>query len=102
VTFAGWIFHSDDRRLWDPQGRPLLLSEGERALLATFVTRPGRVLSRDILLDAARGIDAAPYDRAIDIAISRLRRKLADRDPTPLIETVRGAGYRFLHPVRPT
>lgn len=100
VVFAGWWFSPAERRLRDPHGRPLLLSEGEHALLAAFVQRAGRVLSRDALLDAARGIDAASYDRAIDIAVSRLRRKLAEGDATPLIETVRGAGYRFLPPVR--
>ena len=101
VVFAGWWFRPAERRLRDPQGRALLLSEGEHALLAAFVGRAGRVLSRDALLDAARGIDAASYDRAIDIAVSRLRRKLAEGDATPLIETVRGAGYRFLPAVRP-
>jgi len=101
LAFAGWWFNPVERRLRDPQGRPVVLSEGEHALLAAFVRRPGRVLSRDTLLDAARGLDAASYDRAIDIAISRLRRKLADGDPAPLIETVRGAGYRFLPSVRP-
>jgi two-component system OmpR family response regulator len=49
----------------------------------------------------ARGFDAASRDRAIDIAISRLRRKLAEADPAPLIETVHGVGYRFLPAVRP-
>lgn len=101
VAFAGWWFSPDERRLRDPHGRPLLLSEGEHALLAAFVRRPGRVLSRDTLLDVARGLDAASYDRAIDIAVSRLRRKLAEGDTAPLIETVRGAGYRFLPAVRP-
>ena len=101
VAFAGWGFSPDERRLRDPHGRPLLLSEGEHALLAAFVRRPGRVLSRDTLLDVARGLDAASYDRAIDIAVSRLRRKLAEGDSAPLIETVRGAGYRFLPAVRP-
>ncbi|WP_294336233.1 response regulator [uncultured Sphingomonas sp.] len=101
VQFGGWRFSADERRLRDPQGRAVVLSEGEHALLAAFVRRPGRVLSRDLLLDAARGLDAAAYDRAIDIAVSRLRRKLAEADPAPLIETVRGAGYRFLPAVRP-
>ncbi|MDP9413490.1 MAG: response regulator, partial [Pseudomonadota bacterium] len=81
VTFAGWWLHADERRLRDPAGKPVTLSEGDHALLAAFVQRPGRILSRDALLDLARGVDAAPYDRAIDIAVSRLRRKLADADP---------------------
>ncbi|MEH3159924.1 MAG: response regulator transcription factor [Sphingomonas taxi] len=101
VGFAGWWLDMEQRRLRDPAGRPLALSEGEHALLAAFVRSPGRILSRDALLDLARGIDAASYDRAIDIAVSRLRRKLAEADPTPLIETVRGVGYRFLPVVRP-
>lgn len=101
VTFAGWWLDREERRLRDPAGRMVALSEGEHALLAAFVERPGRILTRDLLLDRARGMDAASYDRAIDIAISRLRRKLAEADPAPLIETVRGAGYRFLPSVRP-
>lgn len=100
LTFAGWWLDIEQRRLRDPAGRALLLTEGEHALLAAFARRPGRLLSRDTLLDLTRGIDSAPYDRAIDIAVSRLRRKLADADPTALIETVRGAGYRFLPAVR--
>lgn len=101
MTFAGWWLNVEQRRLRDPAGRPLSLSEGEHALLAAFVRRPGHILTRDALLDLARGLDAASYDRAIDIAISRLRRKLAEADPTPLIETVRGVGYRFLPAVGP-
>lgn len=101
VTFAGWWLDVEQRRLRDPAGRVLALSEGEHALLAAFVARPGRVLTRDVLLDLARGIDAASYDRAIDIAVSRLRRKLAEADSAPLIETVRGVGYRFVPTVRP-
>lgn len=101
LTFAGWWLDVDERRLRDPAGRPLGLSEGEHALLAAFVQRPGRILTRDVLIELTRGPDAEPYDRAIDIAVSRLRRKLADAEPTPLIETVRGVGYRFLPSVRP-
>ena len=100
LTFAGWWLDAAERRLRDPAGRPVALSAGDHALLAAFVERPGRVLTRDLLLDFARGMDAAPYDRAVDIAVSRLRRKLAEADPAPLIETVRGTGYRFLPAVR--
>ena len=99
-AFAGWRLDVQERRLRDPAGRLVALSEGEHALLAAFVERPGRVLSRDMLIDLARGSDAEPYDRAIDIAGSRLRRKLAEADPATLIETVRGAGYRFAPSVR--
>ena len=61
----------------------------------TFVTQPNRILSREMLLEYAHGADAEIYDRAIDVQISRLRRKLqacVDRD---LITTYRGAGYLF-------
>ncbi|HEY7809357.1 MAG TPA: response regulator [Allosphingosinicella sp.] len=101
VRFGGWWFDAGERRLRDPRGNPVPLSAGDHALLAAFIERPGRVLTRDLLLDFARGIDAAPYDRAVDIAVSRLRRKLAEADPAPLIETVRGLGYRFVPQVRP-
>ncbi len=100
VTFAGWWLDLEARRLRDPAGRPVSLSEGDFLLLGAFVERPGRVLNRSLLLDNARGLEAAPYDRAIDLAVSRLRRKLADAHPVPVIETVRGAGYRFLPSVR--
>lgn len=99
-AFGGWTLNIEERRLRDPAGQQVALSEGEHALLTAFVERPGRVLSRDTLLDLARGLDAEPYDRAIDIAVSRLRRKLAQADGEPLIETVRGAGYRLLPKVR--
>ena len=101
LTFAGWWLDVEERRLRGPAGRLVSLSEGDHALLAAFVQRPGRILTRDALLDLARGIDAASYDRAVDIAVSRLRRKLGEADPAPLIETVRGVGYRFLPAVRP-
>ena len=74
MRFAGWWFSPEERRLRDPQGRPVMLSEGDHVLLEVFVRRPGRVLSRDVLLNHSRGIDAELYDRAIDIAVSRLRR----------------------------
>ena len=101
LTFAGWWLDVEERRLRDPAGQQMSLSEGDHALLAAFVQRPGRVLTRDALLDLARGQDALSYDRAVDIAVSRLRRKLAEADPAPLIETVRGVGYRFLPAVSP-
>lgn len=101
LAFAGWRLDVEARQLRDPAGRQVPLSEGDHALLAAFVERPGRILTRDALLDLTRGLDAASYDRAMDIAVSRLRRKLAGADPAPLIETVRGVGYRFLPAVRP-
>lgn len=92
--FAGWMFDPEARRLHDPAGGSVVLTRGEAALLLAFVERPGRLLSRNQLLDLTRGSDAAPYDRAIDLAVSRLRRRL-EPNAALLIETVRGEGYRF-------
>jgi two-component system OmpR family response regulator len=71
------------------------LSSGEFSLLRAFVERPQRVLTRDQLLDFARGPDSDAFDRAIDVQISRLRRKLHACSETEIIKTVRGAGYMF-------
>jgi two-component system OmpR family response regulator len=96
VCFAGWRFDLDKRELVSPDGLLVPLSGGEFALLATFVQHPQRVLSREQLLDFARGRDAQPFDRAIDVQVSRLRRKIESdpREPA-LIKTVRGVGYLF-------
>ena len=72
------------------------LSGGEFELLAAFVTHPKRVLDRDQLLDLARGREAVPFDRAIDVQVSRLRRKIEADPRTPqLVKTVRNGGYMF-------
>lgn len=96
VNFAGWSFDMGARELFDPQGEAVVLSGGEFELLCVFVTHPGRVLSRDQLLDMARGRDAQPFDRAIDVQVSRLRKKIEIDPQAPnLIKTVRGGGYLF-------
>ncbi|WP_288806536.1 response regulator [uncultured Novosphingobium sp.] len=94
--FAGWTLAVDSRDLIAPDGRPVTLSTGEFDLLHALVMHPRRVLSRDLLLDMTRGRMATPYDRAIDVQLSRLRRKLGDdpREPV-MIRTVRGDGYLF-------
>ena len=70
------------------------LTGGEYDLLVALVERANRVLTRDMLLDLLRGRQAGPFDRAIDVAISRLRRKLEDDGRNAqLIKTVRGGGY---------
>ena len=99
--FAGWVLDMDERTLINPEGTAVALSSGELALLAAFARRPRRVLSRDQLLDWTRGDDAASVDRAIDVQLSRLRKKLGDdpREPA-LIKTVRGDGYLFAAEVR--
>ncbi|AFL75701.1 response regulator [Thiocystis violascens] len=96
LCFLGWTLLPDARELIDPDQTLVPLSTAEIALLMAFVTRPGRVLSRDQLLDLARGRDARAFDRAIDTLVSRLRRKLGDQSRDPqIIKTVRGDGYLF-------
>jgi len=94
--FAGWRLDVMRRDLRDPSGTYINLSDGELALLRTFVEHPQRVLSRDQLLDITRGRNVEVYDRAIDSQISRLRRKLNERAGAELIRTVRNEGYMLL------
>ncbi|MEJ2620129.1 MAG: response regulator [Candidatus Thiodiazotropha sp.] len=96
ISFLGWTLLPISRELIDPQQTLVPLSTAEFTLLMAFVTRPGRVLSRDQLLDLARGREARAFDRAIDTLVSRLRRKLRDQPRNPqIIKTVRGGGYLF-------
>jgi two-component system, OmpR family, response regulator len=94
--FAGWRLDILRRDLRDPTGIFIDLSDGEFALLRSFVEHPQRVLSREQLLEYAHGNARDVFDRAIDSQISRLRRKLNDRSPEELIRTVRNEGYMLL------
>ena len=92
--FAGWTLEPARRRLLNPEGVEVPLTGGEYDLLVALVERANRVLTRDMLLDLLRGRQAGPFDRAIDVAVSRLRRKLEDDGRNAqLIKTVRGGGY---------
>ena len=94
LRFAGWTLETGRRRLLNPDGAEVALTGGEYDLLVALIERPNRVLTRDMLLDLLRGRQAGPFDRAIDVAISRLRRKLEDDGRNgQLIKTVRGGGY---------
>ena len=96
VRFAGFSLDLAARELKDPQGRNIPLTTGEFDLLSTFTAHPNRVLSRDDLMSRIHGREAGPYDRAIDVQIGRLRRKVeADPSDPVLIKSVRGAGYLF-------
>ena len=95
--FDAWRLDTATRRLSNGAGAQVLLTAGEFDLLAVFVQHAGRVLSRDFLLQATRGRDAAPFDRTIDVQVGRLRRKLDDAADDPqLIKSVRSAGYLFV------
>lgn len=96
--FAEWRLDPLGRQLLDPDQVVINLSDGEFRLLMTFVEHPRRVLTRDFLLDHSRGPDAEHFDRAIDVQVSRLRRKLQRSDGRggdELIRTVRNEGYMF-------
>lgn len=101
LGFAGWRVDLMRRELVRPDGQPVTLSAGEFALLLAFLKSPGRILTRDQLLERARGSDADVFDRAIDVQISRLRRKLDDGSGLEMIQTLRGEGYRFDVKVEP-
>ncbi|WP_420546743.1 response regulator [Curvivirga sp.] len=92
--FADWKLDSTKRALIDTNDVTHPLSTAEYDLLYVFVTHPNMVLSRDQLLDLARGRDAIPFDRSVDNQISRLRKKL-EKDPKnpELLTTVWGGGY---------
>jgi DNA-binding response OmpR family regulator len=97
LHFSGWSLDLAARRLTDPSGGEVPLTTGEFDLLGVLARHPGRVLSRDFLLEQTRGREAGPYERTIDVQIGRLRRKLDDHaDQARIIKSVRGAGYLFV------
>lgn len=96
VRFGECVLDLDTRQLVRASGEEIHLSNGEFELLSAFLDNPKRVLSRDQLLDLARGRQAALYDRSIDVQVGRLRRKLENNPQQPkIIKTVHGAGYIF-------
>jgi two-component system OmpR family response regulator len=100
ITFAGWQLEPARRELHDPAGTLVSLTAGEFDLLLALARNAGRVLTRDELLDLTRGRSAGPFDRSVDVQLSRLRRKVEVNPAEPeLIKTVRGGGYLFPAPV---
>jgi len=95
IAFAGWSLDPQTRRLLDPGGVKVDLTSGEFSLLLALIQAPGRILSRDQILERTHGPLAENFDRAVDLAVSRLRRKLDRPGQGMMIETVRGVGYRF-------
>jgi two-component system OmpR family response regulator len=102
IGFGALVADLDARHVLDGNRTVVELTTMEFDLLACFLERPRRVLSRDQLLDWTRGRVADPFDRTIDVSVSRLRRKLAaiDRDAALSIKTVRNGGYLFAADVR--
>ena len=96
VAFDGWELHRDDRCLMAPNGVVVALSNAEFRLLNVFLQSPRRLLSREQLMELARGRSMDAFERSIDLLVSRLRQKLGDTAAAaPMIKTVRGAGYLF-------
>jgi DNA-binding response OmpR family regulator len=96
VEFAGFRFDAQMRQLHGPDGAEITLTTGEFDLLVVFLGAPGRVLSRDRLINQLHGHEAGPFDRSIDVQVGRLRRKIERDAANPeLIKAVRGAGYVF-------
>jgi two-component system OmpR family response regulator len=91
--FGGRRLDTIRRVVEQPDGRAVPLSGAEFQLLSIFVTRPNRVLSRDLLVELTQGREAPAYDRSIDVRVSRLRQVLEDKDDPKLLQTVYGEGY---------
>jgi two-component system OmpR family response regulator len=96
LAFGDWVLDTVARHLVDAQGTLVSLTGGEYRLLRVLMDHAQRVLTRDQLLDLTQGRDADPFDRSIDLLVSRLRRRLRDgaREPR-YIKTVRNEGYVF-------
>jgi two-component system OmpR family response regulator len=96
IRFAGWLLDVTRRELRSPDEVMIPLSSGEFDLLLVFVEHPQRVLTREQLLNLARGQSHDAFDRSIDVQVSRLRRKLEfDTKRPAMIRTVRNGGYQF-------
>jgi two-component system, OmpR family, response regulator len=96
LSFAGWVIDTRERSLTTPSGAKATLTGAEFDLLVAFAERAGITLSRDQLLELTQGRLAAPFERSIDILVSRLRRKLSpDDEKSEFIRTIRSEGYLF-------
>lgn len=100
-AFDGWIMDTSRREVRTPEGSACDLTTAEFNLLAILIQRPGRVLSRDELMDLLKGQDWTPLDRSIDGLVARLRKKIEPESERPqLVKTVRGVGYVFASSVK--
>jgi two-component system, OmpR family, response regulator len=99
INFGGWTLDLGRGQLTAPGGETVELTSFEFQLLSALAQRPGRLLSRDQMLELVASRHWNPSDRSIDVHIAKLRRKLRDDPRQPrLIKTVRGMGYKFAPP----
>src|SRR3954452_4984335 len=102
LAFAGWRIDLRLRELRNPEGAHVAMTSAEFDLLRTFCERPGRVLSRDSLLDLTQGRNPGSFERSIDVLVSGIRRKIEpDPQAATMIKTVRSGGYMFTPRVDP-
>ncbi len=97
LFFLGWYVDQARRRLHSPEGVLVSLSTGEYDLLMAFLAYPQKVLSREKLMQLTKSRQLGLFDRAMDVQVSRLRRKIENDPKNPkIIMTVRGGGYQFM------
>lgn len=100
LHFSGWTLDLGRRELSSDEGVLTPVSDGEFKLLQVLAEHPQEVLSREFLLDHIKGRKLDPFDRSIDVQLSRLRRKIEQNPKEPqIIKTIRSGGYRFSQPV---
>ncbi len=103
LTFSGWRIDPIARELYDPAGVRITLTSAEFDLLLVFCRNPGKVLSREHLIEMVHGGVAEPIDRSIDVHVSRIRQKIEpDPKDRSMIKTVRLGGYVFTPVVEQT
>lgn len=96
LSFGQWRLDLASRQLLDAENRVRSLTTQEFNLLSVLAQRPGRILSRDQLMDLTVNRAWSPYDRSVDVMIGRIRRKIGDQGPDyRRIRTIRGIGYMF-------
>jgi DNA-binding response OmpR family regulator len=99
LRFARWRLDLGRRQLFSPDNEPVPLTSVEFRLLAALARRPGRVLTREQILDMIANRRWTPYDRSVDVMVGKIRRKMRDDiQAAPLIRTVRGVGYMLASP----
>ncbi|TCK31125.1 two-component system OmpR family response regulator [Ancylobacter aquaticus] len=101
LRFSGFLADPTSRQLWNPDGGEIVLTGAEFDLLLALLERPGRMLSREQLLDITHGRASVGFDRSVDVLISRLRRKLGDAGNFQIIKTLRNGGYQLAARVEP-
>lgn len=100
LRFLDWTLDVSLRQLLSPEDARIAITGAEFDLLHVLCLRPGRVLSRDQLLDLTQGRAAGPFERSIDVLISRIRQKIESDPRNPeIIRTIRSGGYLFTPPV---